>query len=265
MYYGYEDCSQEVKNEIDLVVNICKRYLENSLMGVYLHGSLAMKCFNPDRSDVDLLVVIKDKISPEIKVELIKELMNISMKPSPIEISFLIENSLIHESPPFSYDLHYSEYWRKKYEKKVTRIAANIWRDESLKDIDLSAHIRVINERGLTIFGKDKDLVFPYVGDKEYLDAIMYDFEDGFEEYSKKPEYYILNSCRVLNFLENGYVTSKKEAGEWAIEILPKRFKALVKIALNVYIGRVSGAKFERKATKRFLGYIKNKVSESIE
>ena len=35
-----------------------KRIIGDDLAGIYLHGSLAMGCFNPDRSDIDLIVVI---------------------------------------------------------------------------------------------------------------------------------------------------------------------------------------------------------------
>jgi hypothetical protein len=37
--------------------------LGGDLVGVYRHGSLAMGCFNPDRSDVDLLVVTDNALS----------------------------------------------------------------------------------------------------------------------------------------------------------------------------------------------------------
>ena len=41
--------------------------LGENLVGVYLHGSLAMGCFNPRSSDVDLLVVVREDIPPKVK------------------------------------------------------------------------------------------------------------------------------------------------------------------------------------------------------
>ena len=32
----------------------------STLTGVYLHGSLAMGCFHPKKSDLDLLVVVRE-------------------------------------------------------------------------------------------------------------------------------------------------------------------------------------------------------------
>ncbi|MDQ0195648.1 nucleotidyltransferase domain-containing protein [Paenibacillus wynnii] len=38
--------------------------LSGNLLGIYLHGSLAMGCFNPLKSDIDFLIVVKDKLTP---------------------------------------------------------------------------------------------------------------------------------------------------------------------------------------------------------
>ena len=35
----------------------CVDIFGKDLTGVYLHGSLAMGCFNPQKSDIDLMVV----------------------------------------------------------------------------------------------------------------------------------------------------------------------------------------------------------------
>lgn len=264
MFYSYNNCTDEVISEIAAVVELCKRYILGNLIGIYLHGSLAMGCFNPNRSDLDFIVVVKEKISQEIKIEIVKKLMSISLSPSPSEISFLTEKNLVRDGSTFQYDLHYSEYWRKKYERLVTQATAKIWNDESLEDVDLSAHIRVINERGITIFGKDKDKVFPKINDEDYIKAILYDFDDSFDGWTKKPEYYILNACRVLHFLENRYVTSKKEGGEWGIEVLQNRFGQLIEAALDVYTGKVSYLEFNSNTIKEFFEFMNNKLTENI-
>ena len=35
-----------------------RRILGDKLCVVYLHGSLAMGCFNPEKSDIDMIVVV---------------------------------------------------------------------------------------------------------------------------------------------------------------------------------------------------------------
>ena len=57
MQFGYKDLPLEILNQINNVVDIWKRYLGDDLIGVYLHGSIALKAFSPDLGDIDILVV----------------------------------------------------------------------------------------------------------------------------------------------------------------------------------------------------------------
>lgn len=46
-------------NEIDEFTVMSKKIIRDKLTGVYLYGSMAMNCFNPEKSDIDLLAVIE--------------------------------------------------------------------------------------------------------------------------------------------------------------------------------------------------------------
>ena len=43
--------------------------LGDNLSGIYLHGSAAMGCFNEEKSDIDLLVVINRDMSDDDKLK----------------------------------------------------------------------------------------------------------------------------------------------------------------------------------------------------
>lgn len=264
MFYDYDSCPTEFKKQIDLVVDMCKKYLSKNLVGVYLHGSLAMGCFNPGKSDIDLLVVVREKMLLKIKIDIVKALMDISSHYSQLEISFLLEDKIKEAIFPLHYDFHFSEYWREKFEHCIDDLKNKIWENDNLTDIDLSAHIRVLVERGLTIFGEDKSIIFPKVNDDEYLQAILLDFEDAYEGVYKNPEYYILNTCRILYFLESRCVSSKKEAGEWYVESVNDKYIQLVKMALNVYTGKVSSTGFNNNSLRKFIKEKENKITEKI-
>ena len=248
------------KEQINKVLDLCKSKLKENLVGVYLHGSLAMGCFNKDKSDIDIIVVMNEAAND--KDGIIKELMKISLKPSPIEISFLLEDKLKNPNSTCYYDLHYSEYWREKYTNMFLE-NKELGRD-ILEDGDLPAHMRVINERGITLWGKDKYGVFPEISDKEYLKSILYDFEDAWENFSIKPEYYILNTCRILNFLETNKVTSKREAGEWALDVLPDRFRYIIKSSLDIYDDSGVVGSFSNKLIEKFLAYANENIIKEV-
>ena len=53
---------------IENFVERTKAILQDNLVGVYLHGSAVMGCFNPDKSDIDLIVVVNSNIPDPVKL-----------------------------------------------------------------------------------------------------------------------------------------------------------------------------------------------------
>ena len=47
--------------------------------------------------------------------------------------------------------------------------------------------------------------------------------------------YFILNLSRVLAYLRDGSILSKKEGGEWALDKLPEMYQDLIRDAMNEY------------------------------
>ena len=65
-----------------------QKILGDNLIGIYLHGSAAMGCYNEKKSDIDLLVVVKEAIPDNIKyrfMDMVAEL-NTYAPPKGIEI-----------------------------------------------------------------------------------------------------------------------------------------------------------------------------------
>ena len=40
--------------------------IKDNLTGIYLHGSAVMGCFNPEKSDLDLIVVVNEPQTPSL-------------------------------------------------------------------------------------------------------------------------------------------------------------------------------------------------------
>ena len=54
------------KELIDNFIAGTKEIISDNLTGIYLHGSAVMGCFQPKKSDLDLLIVIKDETQIKI-------------------------------------------------------------------------------------------------------------------------------------------------------------------------------------------------------
>ncbi len=220
-----------VQQILDRIITSYQEILKQNLMGIYLHGSLAMGCFNPASSDVDFLVVVKGK--PVFKE--LRELVDVLLELSPngpkkgFEMSVLLEDDVKNFKYPTHFVLHYSEAHQDRYETQPDYICGGF------EDPDLAAHITLLRERGVSLAGKPIDEVFQAVPKKYYIESIMQDIISSREGILTTPVYYILNLCRVLSFLKDDKVRSKKEGGEWAEDSLPLRYRDVVRSALNEY------------------------------
>ena len=232
----------------------------DNLVGVYLHGSLAMICFNPDRSDIDILAVTKRDMTVDTKFGIAQSLLHLSKYPCPIEISFLREQDLTPWKHPTVFDLHYSEMWREQYKEDLASGVWKKWNEKYHEDPDLAAHITITLNRGICLYGQPIKETFPIVPKKDYIASLLYDFEDARDGILENPVYSVLNLCRVYWYLLEERICSKDEAGTWAISFLPEKFQEVVAQALEIYRGNRVEEKFDDEALKRFSQHVDKQV-----
>ena len=258
--YSRSNCPEPVREQIDNLLTTFQQLLSNNLTGIYLHGSLAMGCFNPQRSDIDLLVVTQHGMSVETKRDVVRCLLAYSLSPAPVEISFLVEQDIQPFEHPLLFDLHYSESWREQY----TRVLADgAWRsrnDEKKRDPDLAAHITVTRARGICLVGKPILDVLPAVPPANYIASIVGDFRDALAEREDMPVYFTLNACRVLAYLREGHIYSKDEGGTWALRTLPTELRGVVQQALDIYRGNRADAPFDEFVLSQFAQYMEQNI-----
>jgi len=215
-------------------VEASKEIFKANLTGVYLHGSAAMGCFNTDKSDLDLILIVKADISDVEKTEFMECVVEFNEKaPSKgIELSIVKKefcNPFVYPTP---YELHFSVThlnWFKTNPKDYIEKMRGT-------DKDLAAHFTIINRYGIVLYGEGISEVFGEVPKEDYIDSIWFDVENAKEDIVENPMYIILNLCRVLAYLQEGLILSKKTGGEWGIKMLPERFGELIESALQDYV-----------------------------
>lgn len=210
-----------------------KQIFGEKLVGIYLHGSLAMGCFNPEKSDIDLILVIEKEITDEEK----QQFMNIVVKLNEnapkkgLELS-VVKREVCH---PFTYptpfELHFSPMhldWFRKDPKGYVENMKGI-------DKDLAAHFTVIRECGVVLYGAAIQDVFAKVPKEDYFDSIFEDIRDAKEDILRDPMYIVLNLCRVLAAVQDGVVLSKEQGGTWGLLHIVQDYHALIQSALESY------------------------------
>lgn len=221
---------QELINDF---VGMCQRIMVDSLTGVYLHGSMAMGCFNADKSDIDIIVIVEDTISDKQKMSLMKQIvkLNSNAPAKGLEISFVKReycNPFVYPTP---FELHFSvTHLQWFYDNPDDYI-------EKMKgeDKDLAAHFTIINKYGVRLYGEEIASVFGDVPRKDYADSIWYDIEDAAEDIFNNPIYIVLNLCRVLAYLRDGFILSKEKGGEWGLLNINEKYHPLISQALQCY------------------------------
>lgn len=221
------------QNVIDEFTNMCKDIFSDNLTGVYLHGSLAMGCFNPKKSDIDFIVVIENEITETQKMDFMNSVVELNEQAPPkgIEVSIVKKEFCKPFVYPTRFELHFSiahlQWFKNNPYEYIEKMNGT--------DKDLAAHFMIINQYGIVLYGKQIAEVFGEVQDEYYIDSIWEDVKNAKEDIFVNPVYVILNLCRVTAFLEERLCLSKTKGGKWGIEKANQKYKRLISKALQCY------------------------------
>ena len=232
-----DSCSTDVRDQVSRFIEQTTDLFGASLRGIYLHGSLAQGSFQPQRSDIDLLLVCHEPPSPSEKTAYARIVLAESLHPRPLELSLVHTRQIIPWSYPPPYDFHFSEDWRDRLSHDLEQGTWAAWAGGD-GDADLAAHITVTHARGVVLFGEKIDAVFPDVPAEDFAAAILDDFQWIVEQGADSILYATLNACRIAAFFEEGLLLSKAEGAEWAAKTFRKPIADTAAAALAVYLDR---------------------------
>ena len=138
--------SLQTDSLINGFVEQSKDILRDNLVGVYLHGSLVMGCFNPQKSDIDLIIVIDKPISDSVKRAYLDMVVqfNEAGPEKGIEMSIVLRKVCKPFVYPTPYELHFSAGHLEWFEEAPDEYI----REMNGTDKDLAAHFTIINKKG---------------------------------------------------------------------------------------------------------------------
>lgn len=224
---------EKLENLLKTFVCESVNILEDNLTGIYLHGSAVMGCFHEKKSDIDLLIVIKDSLSNEKKRRYMDMVvaLNRQAPAKGLELSIVRQDVCDPFVYPTPFELHFSithsDWYQSDPDDYIEKMKGT--------DKDLAAHFMIIRSRGKTLYGKMIKEVFGEIKEEYYFDSIWNDIRNAREEIVENPMYIILNLCRVLAFKEDKLILSKREGGEWGVAHLPDKYKELISAAMKEY------------------------------
>ena len=235
---GFRDLPNEILNQINKVVNIWKKHLGDELIGVYLHGSIALDAFNPDSGDIDILVVVKDSIDIQVKLEIARDIIGLDKKPCPLEMSAVKLSDARNWKTPGNCVFHYSDFWTEKYVERFSNPDADVYVvDHEFPDADVTSYIKLLKQCGIVLYGREIQKVFADISDEDFWVAISADIDDyDFHDYDAR--YFSSNVLilgRILSFKKERRILSKYDGGIWMIDHVPEDLKYLPKLAMKIW------------------------------
>ena len=247
----------ELNDLLKRFVTACREILGDDLVGVYLHGSAAMGCYNEKKSDIDLIVVVNEAVSDDVKrrfMDMVVELNGHAPKKG-IEMSIVKKEACDPFIYPTPYELHFSNAHLERYKADPRDYIEKM----QGTDKDLAAHFTIILNRGKCLFGKAVKEVFGAVRKEYYFDSIFADIENAEAGIKNDPVYFILNLCRVLAYKKEELVLSKAEGGKWGMQNLPEKFRPLISQAMNEYSSDTT-ANYDENISREFAAYMINMI-----
>ena len=245
-FKSYDALSSEASFQIKGVVDIWHDYLKNTLVGVYLHGSIALGYFSEGTSDIDILIVTNRRIPGDERLSIAEKIIALDGKPSPLEMSAIYEKDLKPWKYPPACQFHYSDAWTERYKQLLNgRIKENFLVDTDFTDKDIACHVHLTNQCGICAYGKPIGEVFPAVPENDFWDSIsaevtQYDF------HAYHPRFFasnILTLGRILSYKCKKRILSKYEAASWTIAHVPERFRYIIENAVKSwYFGKTMAA-----------------------
>lgn len=255
-------CPEAVRTQVQNFTNALAHILNENLIGIYLHGSLALGGFNPQRSDIDLLIVVRTSLTPDTKREIARLVLRTSRKPHPLELSILREGDLHPWKYPTTFDFHFGEDGRATLQQDMDAGGYQNWTETHPGDPDLAGHITITHHCGICLVGKPIADVFPPVPRADYLASVLNDVLDAPDYIHTNPVYWILNPCRVYWYLLEGRICSKEEAGAWAVDFLPEPYREVVRKALQTYRGALIDPTFHMDELRQYATFITGKIKD---
>jgi len=216
--------------------------LGGRLVGVYAHGSLLLGGCLPTRSDIDVLVVVEDPLSPDEQADLAARLSADAL-PCPavgLELSVVLRSVAAAPTARPAFELHVTT---APGDRKVVDGHGHSG------DLDLVLHFAVCHALGYAPFAE----VPPSLVLARVAAELTWAAEHNPSEYA------VLNACRAWRYAVDGALVSKVDGGRWAETRLDEPERTLVRDALALQSGE-QAAPLDPDAVRTFAGRLRDVI-----
>jgi streptomycin 3"-adenylyltransferase len=174
------------------------------VIGVYVHGSAVLGDWDERGSDVDVLVVAESDGGQTV----VDAIATLPVSPGTgLELSVVTPDAAANPAAPWPFAVHVTT---APDDSKL------VWGEADAGDPDLILHYLVTRAAGWAATGPPPAAVIGAVPDEIVRAQLAAELQWAVAHASAT--YAVLNACRARRYVDDGVVSSKTAAGEWAVE-----------------------------------------------
>lgn len=255
LFQTYASVSPAVKYQLDRLTRLWQRQCGEDLLAVYLHGSMALGRFQEAGSDLDLLILVRRPLPRAQRLAIAREILEADRRPCPVELSALRLEDLHPWRHLARCQFHYSGAWTEHYRNLLSgQLRESFLVDTDFPDPDIACHVRLTRERGIPLYGPPAAELLPAVPEADFWQSIRADASDCG----------LLTLARILFYQEERRILSKYDAGLWAMEVVPERWRYLVENALREKYGGAAGLAYNGEDLAGLRQYLIGQIREKL-
>jgi streptomycin 3"-adenylyltransferase len=221
--------------------------LGDTLLGIYLYGSISYNAFDVKKSDVDIIAVIRrpftdkefKKLQQFYKTRLDKKWLK----------------RLEMDYTPYSTLNNFPAVLKKEFQ--ATHFAHNKLQRKAPSDGGNPINWLNIRQLGITLFGPPPQTFVPKITGEIIFASQHRAFREMKSLYSKwmkrdiwHQTYMVVMMCRIACALREKRILSKRSAAQWGLKNLPAKFLSLMEITI--------------RRTKNSKGKLSSKISSDL-
>ena len=220
--------------QVEQAVDCLTRHLVD-VVGIYLYGSALAGGLKP-RSDIDILVAVRQPIVGATRSRLMAELLDISgpvgdVVRRPLEITVVVLDDVIPWRHPARHELQFGEWLRAEL--------SNGQIPPPVVDPDLTILLTSLSQHGVALIGPPPRDLFEPIPRENLQRAVRQTLAQWNDEsdWAGDERNIILALARIWYTAATGEIVPKDVAAAWAVDRLPAEHGALMAHARAAYLG----------------------------
>ncbi len=217
-------------DQLQEIVGLVDRVLDQQVIGTYLHGSSVLGGLKP-ASDVDVLVVSGRRMNNQERRQLLEGLLRISGSPNqarPVELVVVVQSEVRPWRFPSTCDFLYGEWLRHEFE------ASGPPQPQPMPDLALLVTMALAGDHPLT--GPPPAQVLDPVPHTDLVRATVAGIPGLLRDLDDDTRNVLLTFARIWTTLATGQITSKGAAADWALAQLPPEHRPVLQHAKQLYL-----------------------------